>query len=311
MTFSRLGNISDVPRRVLDFPSMMTLEEKAMLYQLARDYYAGEGVIVDAGIFLGASTEAICCGLKDSGKSKPKIVHSYDIALWNAAGFDKYLNDPKVIEKIGDDRFSDGENYFPLLKKLLEEHLELIDFRIGDVVKIIHEDDYVEIAFFDLLKNYERDWAVFKALGPRYLPGRTLVIQQDYFYEEAIESKIRQEYLSPFFEFVGAYGSSAVFRLIKPLPRDFFEQDPVSALSVGEKVRLLKQAANRISVSKFQMYATLAVINYMMLNRRYVEADHELATLEKLMSESKLTSPRAKKIGAAYRNRLINVAAME
>ena len=55
---------SEAPKAVLDYPSMASRNEKSLLYWLARHVYTGFGVIVDAGVFLGGSTNAFATGLK-------------------------------------------------------------------------------------------------------------------------------------------------------------------------------------------------------------------------------------------------------
>src|SRR5262245_43804098 len=45
-----------LPEAVADVRSMMSVGEKKFLYGYVKDHYAGEGVIVDAGILLGGST---------------------------------------------------------------------------------------------------------------------------------------------------------------------------------------------------------------------------------------------------------------
>ena len=53
-----------VPDDVLMWPSMMTKDEVSLVYRLAAAHYSGRGEIVDAGIFLGASTHAFARGLE-------------------------------------------------------------------------------------------------------------------------------------------------------------------------------------------------------------------------------------------------------
>ncbi|MDH4480043.1 MAG: hypothetical protein QE283_09235 [Rhodoferax sp.] len=304
MNINTLISTADVPESVLSFPSMMTSGEKALLFHLARDHFQGTGIIVDAGLFLGASTEAFCRGLKENGIKTKKIVHAYDIALWNSKGFDKYLQNPGVLDKIGPVDFKDGDNYQSLLEKLLEEHSDTIDFRIGDIVEQVRTNEDVEIAFYDLLKNYERDLACFNALGPHYVANRTIIVQQDYFFENAIDSKVRQEFLSPYFEFIGAIGSSGVFKCIRKIPTEFFEKDPIKKLTVDDKIKLLKQAAGRIPISKFQIYTSLAVVGLMIQSGRKEEGISELQEVEKAMKYAKLTPPRAAKIIEKLKDKL-------
>src|SRR5690606_38881587 len=58
-------DVHAAPAAVVDHPGMTSRREKSMLYWLARNHYAGDGLIVDAGLFLGASTNAFAAGLKD------------------------------------------------------------------------------------------------------------------------------------------------------------------------------------------------------------------------------------------------------
>ncbi len=52
--------VSDFPEHLKKHPSMMSPGEKQFLYGIARNYYTGHGRIIDAGVFLGAST--LCLG---------------------------------------------------------------------------------------------------------------------------------------------------------------------------------------------------------------------------------------------------------
>src|SRR5690348_6152549 len=62
--FNRL--LGTIPKSVLAVPSMMSVAERRFLYGLASKYYSGAGVIVDAGIFLGASTRCFGEGLREN-----------------------------------------------------------------------------------------------------------------------------------------------------------------------------------------------------------------------------------------------------
>jgi hypothetical protein len=291
---SSIQSNEPVPPSVLSFPSMMSKNEKSLLYWLARSYYRGEGTIVDAGLFLGASTEAFSIGLKNNPSAYAaarerlkRPIHAYDIAIWAGTGFDKYLEQPETQRALNGSTFREGDNYFPVLQRLLEPHLNLIDFRIGDIVKLARADGPIEIAFYDCLKNYERDLAAFNAFAPHYIPGHTVVIQQDYFFEAALENKIRQEFLSPYFSFLGAVDTSGVFRFEREIPAEYFEEDPIKALSVDDQVRLLKNAAARVPLSKVSLYTELSVVALLIQYNRIDEADAYLAGIEKVILETK------------------------
>lgn len=305
--FIKLSNILkggenlEAPQRAIDFPSMTTRKEKELLYRLARYYFKGEGFIIDAGLFLGASTNAMCWGIKANKLAYNNIIReslrplqSYDIARWHSVGFDKYLNDPLVRKALGTRVFENGEDYSSFLKTLLSEHANLIEFYFGDIIKTAENNNErsIEIAFYDCLKNYERDWAAFKAFGPNYVAGHTIIVQQDYFYEDALENKIRQEFLGDYFEYLGRVDSSAVFRLSRPLPAKYFETDPLLSIGVDDGIKLLDAACARVDASAHRIYTEAGVVRYMLANGRLDDAMKRLIKI-KALSDTLPLPPRA------------------
>jgi hypothetical protein len=294
---SKKGWLVDVPEKAIEYPSMTTMHEKQLLYRLARNFYEGKGLIIDAGLFLGASTNAMGWGIRDNADLLHKVrdlgvkpIQSYDIALWHTGGFNKYLDRPLVRQALGGHTFENGDNYDFLLRKLLAEHSELVEFHFGDIVKKAHVPDgkMIEIAFYDCLKNYERDWAAFKAFGPHYVPRKTILVQQDYFYEEALDNKLRQEFLSPYFEYLGMANTSAIFQLVKPLPAEYFESDPLLTLSVDDGIDLLESASARANISVFKIYAEVGVVRYMIKKNKFDLANMRLTEIERTVSSLKL-----------------------
>ncbi len=278
-------NPLDAPIDVLSWPGMTSPREKGMLYWLARNMYDGEGIIVDAGIFLGASTNAFATGLK-AGESAPthfKPINCYDTAIW-VRSMNRYLTQTSksarsVQNAIQGGSMQPGKSFAPALRKLLAPHLDVIDFHFGDIVREANSDRMIEIAFYDCLKTQERDWAAFRAFGPWYESGKTLVVQQDYFYESAADLKIRQEFLAPYFTFLGAESTSAVFRLDRAIPEQYFQEDPILSLSFAEKVALLRQAATRPVDPKFRIYTRLSIVEYLAAAGEIEDASSELAEI--------------------------------
>lgn len=267
-----------VPAVVTDHPSMMSPQEKALLYRLARNHYRGEGLIVDAGLFLGASTRAFARGVRDGGHipSWGKPIQSYDIAIW-VKGMDKHLTKPAVQKAIaGMEAPQRNKSFAHILEALLADDLDLVDLRLGDIVQLASADRPVEIAFYDCIKTYDRDLAAFRAFGPHYTPDRTILVQQDYFYWTAPEHRVRQEFLADHFRFEGQVRSTAVFRCIKPLPEAWFETDPVAGLPVEEQVRLIDQAAARAS-SEFALETRLSAAVALAAAKQLDGADRRVA----------------------------------
>jgi hypothetical protein len=258
----------DIPAAVANYPSMMTPREKGLLYWLAKEVYSGEGIIVDAGIFLGASTYAFASGFKEnniinnSARIYEKPISSYDIAIW-VGSMDRYKDSPAFKELFKNINISAGDSFEIILQGLLSDHLDVVDLRIGDIIQLAETKDPVEIAFYDCLKNSERDVAAFKAFCPKFIPGKTIVVQQDYFYQSAPHHRIRQEFLSPFFTYLGHIRDTAVFRLERAVPKAYFTNDPVESLSLAEKLALIEQAAARVSSPRFVLLTLLSAVEFL------------------------------------------------
>jgi hypothetical protein len=254
----------DIPDFVASWLSMMTKRELFLLHWLAANYFKGEGIIVDAGVFLGGSTNAFATGLlRNTRKLRAgPVIQSYDIARW-VSSMDKYLEIPAVKKIFCGTHIGAGDDFENILQNLLAQHRNLVDLRIGDIVETAHTEHFVELAFYDCLKDARRDLAVFNAFAPHYIPGHTLIIQQDYFYEGAAVHKIRQEFYSEYFQWVGRVDSTAVFQLQIPLPREAFMNDQIHDLSVDQRVSLLRQAARRADREKERLLVDLSLLEHL------------------------------------------------
>ena len=94
ISFSNIVNLQamlggfNLPAPARQHVGMITLEERFALFRLAREHADGRGVIVDAGIFLGASTVCFSLGLQArAGSSSPPAIGvrpellSFDLAV--------------------------------------------------------------------------------------------------------------------------------------------------------------------------------------------------------------------------------------
>lgn len=305
-----LPNFQDlsVPACVQNYPSMITTPEKSLLYWLASEYFTGTGIIVDAGIFLGASTNAFATGLDKNNHvltAFGKPIRSYDIAIW-VDSMDRYLENANVSDVLVDETVSSGQSFEPILRRLLDQHISKVDLRIGNIVDTAYSDDPVEIAFFDCLKTDERDLAVFKAFAPQYIPNQTIVLQQDYFYESAAYNKIRQEYFSEYFEYLGQVSTTAVFKNIGKIPHSEIASNPVAKLSVAQKIGYLRQAVKRAENNKTRVLTHLSIVEFLIDENEKTLAAEFLTSIEQEMSTLSLDeiTRRPENIVSGFRKRL-------
>ena len=236
--------VGSIPLSCLDTPSMMSLPEKQFLFGLASRYYAGKGIIVDAGIFLGGSTRCFGEGVRSNPQREeivrnlPRPIVSYERAIVNP-------NMPHFFKRHGLTlSAAPGESFESELRRNIEPVKDLVDLRIGDFMDAAELDCPVEILFLDILKAPGLSLRAFRLFHSRLIPGRSVVVHQDYFFEELPWIKTHQEALADYFDFVGEIGSSAVFLCRKEIPRavlDGLETD----LPPAEQLRLASIALHR------------------------------------------------------------------
>lgn len=230
-------------------PSMMSPVEREILFRLARDYYQGKGKIIDAGVFMGASTRLFCHGLKANPASDailaadPTPVATFEYGQLGAGM-------PRFFERHGieTDGLLDGTSFKPLFEKMIADVASMVDLRFGDVMEHTWGGEPVEICFLDLIKSIKINAHVFKTMIPHLLVGESILIQQDYFIDRLPFLKMSQEYLAPYFDYDGNAQSSGFFRLNKTIPDDVLAQaaDPYS-LPYDQQMDLIEQCGERVA----------------------------------------------------------------
>jgi hypothetical protein len=163
----------ELPPDAVGIPTMLSKTERRLLYALARDYASGDAAIVDAGCFLGGSTAALLAGLQDRAEpwTGPPLA-SYDLFRVEAYTLQKFFADDPAVH-VGDS---------------FRERFELNVDRF-DVPHVVHEGDITEIGwtggpidvlFLDILKSQEINDAVLRDFFPSLVPGRSVIVHQDY-----------------------------------------------------------------------------------------------------------------------------------
>jgi hypothetical protein len=152
---------------------MLSKTERKLLYGLARDYASGEGAIVDAGCFLGGSTAALLAGLRDRREpwAGPPL-ESYDLFRVEGYTLAKFFRDGAEV-RVGDsfrDRFDANVARFDLPHVVHE----------GDIIEIGWSGRPIDVLFLDVLKSPEINDAVLREFFPSLVPGRSVIVHQDY-----------------------------------------------------------------------------------------------------------------------------------
>src|SRR5262249_55458191 len=217
---------------------MLSKSERRLLYSLARDYASGDAAIVDAGCFLGGSTAALLAGVRD--RTEPwagPAVASYDLFQVEAYTIEKFFADDELVR--GGDSFRD--RFDANVAKFDVPHV----VREGDIVEIGWSGDPIDLLFLDVLKTWEVNDAVLRDFFPCLVPGRSVIVHQDYGSGWLPWIPISVELMGESLRLVdGMEWGSHVFFVAEELPSEVMEKG-VSRLDRDEKFALVERAGER------------------------------------------------------------------
>lgn len=233
------------PPSILGAKGMIGPKERACFYWFGRNYVSGAGHIVDAGAFAGASTLALAAGAKDAGftnyQGKP-LVQAYDYFK----AVDEY-----VTEAITRDfrPIQPEESYLDIFQAQTESCAALIEPHPGDFMQQSWIGAPIELLFIDIAKTAELNSHIVEQFFGHLIPGRSIVIQQDYFHCWHPYIHIGMEFLADEFELLDDYvpHQSRVWRLVKPLPQAKLDRLIRYDLSAEERIALLDRLIGQAS----------------------------------------------------------------
>jgi hypothetical protein len=216
-------------------PTMLSKAERRLLYWLARDSAGGDNAIVDAGCFLGGSTAALLAGVRDRKEPWPgPPVESYDLFRVEAFTIPKFFGGARV-----------GESFRPRF----DAHVARFDVphvvHEGDITELGWSGGPIDVLFLDVLKSWEINDAVLRDFFPSLVPGRSIIVQQDYGYGDTPWIPITMELLRDSVVLLDwmEWGSH-VFFVERELPTDVL-QNGVGGLDVDTKLELTERAVAR------------------------------------------------------------------
>lgn len=230
-------------RSVNPVPSMMGDEEGLYLYWLARDWYTGRGAIVDGGPLLGGSTVALAGGLTANTRVTDKAgrIHSYDLFTYSRWMRRVYRGRQEPPE---------GADLLPEFETNIAPWRELVQVHAGDITTYEWTDGPIEILFIDVAKTWDIQRHLLREFFPALTPGRSVVVQQDFFYVSCYWIHLVMEALSDYFRTTAMPEVATLsFELLAPIPSHLLTFD-YETLSRDEAVRLMDRSLARFSGQK-------------------------------------------------------------
>ena len=212
--------------------TMLSIEERQLLYWLTSDYYSGAGAIVDGGPFVGGSTIPLAEGLKASGH--PGTIDVYDRFEVEPYMNDLYLND--------DPRASSG-SFLPVYESNIRDVADRVRIHAGDLMAQTWPGDPIELLFVDLAKTWELNDFIVANFFPSLIAGHSVVVQQDFVFAICPWVALTMEHLAEYFEPLAfAEYCSVVYLTHSEIPPDV---EPVSSLSHERRLALMDSAIGR------------------------------------------------------------------
>jgi Methyltransferase domain len=198
---------------------LLGLEERKLLYHLARDIYTGAGDVVELGAFCGASTCCLAAGLRDNPRSAGRRVHSYDCFI---------ANEPYLVNFIRTqfgDALEIGQSFAAIFRRSTAEFANLIEVHAGDLLEQSWPSEVpIEILFVDVAKTLALSAKVLSEFFPRLIPGKSIVIHQDFYHPTAFYLPVVMDFLWDHFSIIEEGRDwSVVFRLEAAIPREKLE----------------------------------------------------------------------------------------
>jgi len=96
-----------------------------------------------------------------------------------------------------------------------------------------------------MAKSWSLNQFVLRHFFSALIPGKSIIIQQDFVYFHGYWIHITMGRLSAYFELLDlVFGASAVYRLIKPIPQWLLEE-PLERPSLEEKLRYIDRAIQK------------------------------------------------------------------
>ena len=223
---------------------LLGLEERKLLYQLARYTYAGEGAVVDLGSFCGASTSCLAAGLRDNPRAAGRHVDAYD----NFIASEPYLVD--FIRTQFGEKFEIGQSFAAIFRRATAKLADLIEVHVGDLLdQSWPSDKPIEILFVDVAKTLALSGKVLTEFFPRLTPGQSIVIHQDFYHPTAFYLPVVMDFLMDHFTIIEAARDwSVVFRLETPIPQEKLETTSHYKFSFAQQQAALRRMMRRVGM---------------------------------------------------------------
>lgn len=211
-------------------PTMLVPDELRLLYSLGKNYFRNQGCVVDAGCFLGGSTQALAHGVSANpiwlSNQRTEVIHSYD----------RFLVEPYTIGRFFPNTTPLNSSFESAYRSNIEEIADLVVVHTGDIQQAAVPFDTIEILFIDVAKHWSINDYLVRSFFKKLAPARSVVVQQDYLFNKWNGwLMVTMEYFNDYFDLADhTEVNSAVFLYKKEIPAELLQSNLIESLSLHE-----------------------------------------------------------------------------
>lgn len=243
-------------------PTMLHPNELRNLHDRAKEV-KGAGLIADLGTWLGGSTGALAAGISanDSPATAKVKVHAYDLFL-----VDDFSKEQKLIPEI--QQLNIGDSFLPTFLKHMAPWKNRVEAHQGDLTQQQWVGGPIELMHVDIMKNWDLTNHVSSAFYPHLIPGRSIIIHQDFahYWTGWIHLHLYRlrNYLEPVQHV--PHTSSFVFRLRTVIPAEALNRkvspDDLDPTEVAAAFEWSRSIMPKDAVQRFTIDAAEAMLCY-------------------------------------------------
>ncbi|HNQ67656.1 MAG TPA: hypothetical protein PKN32_04710 [Bacteroidales bacterium] len=242
---------------------MISENERKFLFHYASKVFSGQGMIVDLGCWLGATTVSMALGLKAGGKlQKPgKKIYVYDLFKWN------HVFNQHVVGTELENLYNDGDDFIGEYENNIKQFKNIIETR-RDIISSGWHGENIEFLLIDAMKTPEVTKSILTEFYPFLMPNVSFVYHQDFDHYLTpwvhILIYLHRPYVKHIHDVPGAGGT--VFKCIKFIPDEVLSVDFMSLTEndTDEAFKYCKRIAHK---SKYSGIAAAHVMYYVLQNK--------------------------------------------
>lgn len=231
-----------IPEELYAPKGMIGAEERRALYWIGQTWFTGAGAIIDAGAYVGASAFCLAAGVAANAGLRPPhpCIHSFDYFR----ALDGY-----VAEQISRDfrKTAEGESYLDIFLGQIAPYEALVRAVPGDFTQARWTGGDIEVLFVDVAKTQQLNSHLIREFFPHLIPGRSLLLHQDFYHCWHPYIHITMEALAPYFEILDGHieHQSRLYLCTKPIPPDAIDEAARYAYSKSDRLALLDRLCSR------------------------------------------------------------------